>query len=199
MQHTHTQPLTSTSLPEDASIKSQAKMPEITHPEDSAWDVFYNFAQHSPPTIASQSNIDTAQQQMAGSLLHLLLVTDTKGQILGMVGSDDVIGEKPIRLTHEKKISRNDITVNMVMIPKNQVVCFKKSEVKFAKVWEVLESLRHLQQHHALVLDDEKDPQQPAVIGFFSAIYIGKLLDTNVTTDISIAHSISELSDVRKE
>ena len=198
MRYTHKQPLPTCQLMPRAVLVNSKSFPEITHPEDLALDVMVDFRQQTPPTISHKANIDSAQQHMSGVALHVLLVTDTTGDITGLICSEDLIGDKPVRITQEKRISRQDILVDMVMLPKNQVVCFKLSDLKFAKVWEVLETLRHLQQHNALILDDEDDSDTPVIIGLFSSIQIGKLLDSNVTTDISIAHSISELKDHRK-
>jgi len=124
MQHTHKQPLPICRLSENASLVGKSSFPEITHPEDLALDVMVDFRQHAPPTISHNANIDSAKQRMSGVSLHVLLVTDVTGDVVGLVGSEDLIGDKPVRITQEKRIARQDIARGLSRRLPTRTRCF---------------------------------------------------------------------------
>ncbi len=64
--------------------------------------------------------------------------------------------------------------------------------MKQAKIGHIVATLQAVHQHYALVVEDAGDGKQ-TVRGFFSLHQISKQLGTDVTFDLSEAHSFYEL------
>ena len=124
---------------------------------------------------------------------HLLLVIDQERAVIGMITTEDILGEKPLKVSQQRFIKHTEVLVRMVMTPQNKIPVIDTAELQFAKVGDVIETLHHLKQHDALVIENDADTGKQIVRGLFSLSQISKQLSEDVTFDLSQAQSILEM------
>jgi len=147
----------------------------------------------SPPiTIQQTALITEAMIEMRACGVHLLLVTNKQNQVVGLISSEDLLGNKPIQTAHEKGFSRNEIRVEMVMTPQKQVLTLNFEDLKYAKVGHIIKTLNENRQHYALVVKLQADDNQK-IKGLFSLSQISKQIGTDLTRDKLIAENLAEL------
>lgn len=155
------------------------ELPEVVHIDDPALMVMIDFKQSKPPLISPDAAIDHALNEMKISGVHLMLVINKQEQIIGLISSEDILGEKPITLIQERRISRPEILVKMVMIPANQIIAFDMDDLRHARVGNVVNTLQQMRHHNALVLKTN-EKGQTLVRGLFSTSQISKQLHMDI-------------------
>lgn len=176
-------------------LRSQI-LPELVHLEDPAFSVMSDFSQSTPITIDPDEPMDEALNEMKVKGVHLLLVVNSEKDIIGLISSEDLLGEKPIKIIQENRISRSQILVKMIMEPINKIAAFDIEAVEHARVGNIVQTLQSLRTHYALVVQtDEKGIQ--IIRGLFNTSQISKQLHTNIANSISKAQSLSELQKRR--
>ncbi len=159
------------SLIEGATFVRPPSLPRVIRLDDAALDVMTDFNQVPPLTVRPDTAIDSALETMKVAGVRLLLVVDAADQILGLITSYDVQGERPIELASETRVARSEIRVTMVMTPRAAIDVLPIGTVRRIKVGHVVETLRHFERQHLLVVDAEQ-----RVCGLFSMSQIRKQL-----------------------
>ncbi|RRQ22439.1 CBS domain-containing protein [Thiohalobacter thiocyanaticus] len=126
-------------------------------------------------TIEPQVSIEWALGRMIDAGVRLLLVINADNQILGLITSHDIQGEKPLRLEHELGVRYAEIRVRDVMTPLELLDVIPVQDVLNATVGQVVSTLRQSGRHHALVTDALPTGQE-AIRGIFSTTTISRQL-----------------------
>ena len=165
------------------------ELPELIHITDSAITTFVDFKYHIPPFIAAEKSLDDAKIEMDIFHLPLLLVIDNPSDknVIGIISSDDILGEKPVKLSQEKRVPRSEIEVGMLMTPIDHTMTVEYEDLLHAKVGHIIQTLRHIKQHLLFALDNTK------IRGFFAASIISRQLSMDISQVMSEAQSIAEL------
>ncbi|HSH29632.1 MAG TPA: hypothetical protein VK971_06975 [Thiohalobacter sp.] len=122
-------------------------------------------------TIEPQVSIEWGLGRMIDAGVRLLLVINQDRQILGLITSHDIQGEKPLRLEHELGLKYAEIRVRDVMTPVELLDVIPIQDVLQANVGHVVSTLRLTGRHHALVTDTLPQGRE-AIRGIFSATTI---------------------------
>lgn len=146
-------------------------------------------------TIEPGVSIDWALSRMKTVGVRLLFVVGVDKEVLGLITSTDIQGEKPMRLHKELGVRREEIVVRDIMTPRDELETLSIDDVLRASVGDVVATLCSVGRRHALVLDDEPRYGQPAIRGIFSASQIGKQLGYPVETP-EIATTFAEVEMV---
>jgi hypothetical protein len=187
------QPLTSISL-----ARSTACM--LAHPaanpvtlDSPALEVMTDLTRVAAVTIEPSAPIAAANDYMIARAVRSLFVTGPDSQLLGLVTATDILGERPVRVSHSHGIKRSEVLVADVMTPLASVVAMRMEDVRAAKVGHVVASLKQAGRHHELVADTSADGR--AVIrGIFSASQIARQL--GVPLQISeLARTFAEIEE----
>jgi CBS-domain-containing membrane protein len=168
-------------------------LPEVTHIQDTALSVMVNFKYHTPPVISAHQSLEEAQVEMRIYYLPVLIVTDSERNIIGVVTSEDILGEKPVKISHEKRIPRSEIEVEMVMMPVRHSVFLEIEDLTHMRVGHIIQTFRETKQHVLLVVKTDPDTQVKKLSGLFSASLISRQLDKDLMQVLSEAQSIAEL------
>jgi CBS-domain-containing membrane protein len=166
---------------------------EILKPDSPATAVMTNFKVVHPITTRPEVAIDVALMEMKTAGVRLLFVMNDAGQIIGLVTAKDIMGERPIQITQQMRVSRADITVAAVMTPQPDICALDAQAVRDARVGDIIETLTAQERQHALVVETDKATQSQRVIGMFSTSQISKLLGYNVTPEVRPARSLAAL------
>src|SRR3990167_3546219 len=154
-------------------------MPELVHMEDPAINVMVDFKLAKAFTIHLHEAIDHALNEMKINGVHMLLVIDGE-KLVGLVSTEDILGEKPIMMTHERRIPRERICVETVMTPVTDIIVFDIESLKHAKIGNIIQTLKSKNQHYALVVRNINHDEQ-WIRGLFSSSLINKKLHRNIS------------------
>ncbi len=153
--------------------------PSVTPPVNAstpAVEVMTDLRRIAVVTIAFDSLIEDANQKMIAHGVRTLMVIDDQRHVIGIVTSTDILGEKPMQITHARGIHHAEILVHDVMTPANRLEVIDLQAVLTARVGDVLETLKRSRRQHALVVDQAPGGRQ-MVRGIFSATQIARQLE----------------------
>ncbi|HEX4857630.1 MAG TPA: CBS domain-containing protein [Usitatibacteraceae bacterium] len=127
-------------------------------------------------TAGSGLDVETATQKMIARGVRSLLVIDGANDVIGIVTSRDLIGERPQRIMHERHINFGELRVQDVMTPAAEIEVLPLTEVLHARVGDIIETLKHSGRQHALVVEQDSANGKPMIRGIFSASQIARQL-----------------------
>jgi len=159
--------------------------------EDPALEVMTDLEQVAAVTIDPEASIEHAMRVMVRRNVRLLLVVNVDNEIVGLITSTDLLGEKPFLHLREQGGRRADIQVRDLMTPHERLEAIRMRDVRGAKVGHVLETLKASRRQHALVVDSDAQGN-PMVRGIFSASQLSRQLGQTVQTGM-VAHTFAEI------
>lgn len=162
---------------------------------DPAVRVMTDFSRVVPITVEPIVSIDLALRKMKDSGVRLLLVTDPRDNISGIITSYDIQGEKPIKMSEESRIHHTKITVEKIMTPLEQMPAFDYAFVLQSLVRHVIATMKALERQHALVVENPDRAQR--IRGMFSTSQIGKMLGTKIYEPLHASHSLAAMQQDR--
>lgn len=133
-------------------------------------------------TIDLEAPVDAANRFMIRRGVRLLLVSDDERQVLGLITSNDVLGEKPVQFALERGIKRQEIRVRDIMTPGERLEVLRYADLMHAEVGHVVATLQQAGRQHALVIDMGADGNTPTVRGIYSTSHIARQLGVAIHT-----------------
>lgn len=186
-----------TTIPADDAALPAHTLPELVHMEDPALSIMIDF-EHTPAHIISPNQtMDDALNEMKVTHAHLLLVTDDQDHLQGILSSQDVLGEKPIKILQERRIPRDKLLVKFLMVPVQSIIAIDFNTLNEARVGHIVKTLNDHKQHYALVMAQHENGK-PFIRGMFTTAQISKQLHMNFDEAIGQAGSLSELQKRHK-
>ena len=156
------------------------QVPDIVHLDDPASSVLFDFRLTPPRLINQNESMDNALTEMKNRGLHILLVADDKEHVVGIITTEDLLGEKPIKIMQENRFERSKIQVHMLMDPLADLVAVDSDRVQTAKVGNIIHTLKTLSQHYALVVQQDESDGVLTLVGLFSSSHICRQLYADV-------------------
>jgi len=153
-------------------------LPELVLPEDAAQAVMIDFTKTPPQTIHADDTMDKAILELEVTDSHFLLVTDQKGYLEGIVSAQDVFGEKPILISQQRRLRRDQILVRMVMTGLEEIIELDEVVLKHARVGHIAKTLSEHHKRYALVVKPEGDHHK--ILGVFTQTQLSKQLHTEI-------------------
>jgi CBS domain-containing protein len=173
----------------------QALPPKVTL-EDPALAVMTDFQKVTAFTIDPDVSVDSAARVMRRRNVHLLLVVDVENHVLGIITSNDFIGEKTLQCISARGISRADALVRDIMTPEHRLEVIGMDDVLHAHVGHVVATLKATGRRHAAVVDADASGRQ-ILRGLFAASQLARQLGEPVET-MEIAQNFAEISAALK-
>jgi CBS domain-containing protein len=124
--------------------------------------------------------------------VHLLLVVDVENHVLGIITSNDFVGEKTLQCISARGISRADALVRDIMTPESRLEVISMDDVLHAHVGHVVATLKATGRRHAAVVDEDASGHQ-VLRGLFSASQLAIQLGEPVET-MEVARNFAEIS-----
>ncbi|MBI5910970.1 MAG: CBS domain-containing protein [Betaproteobacteria bacterium] len=143
-------------------------------------------------TIDPEAPVDAANRFMIRRGVRLLLVSDDERRVLGLITSNEVLGEKPVQFALERGIKRQEIRVRDIMIPCGRLEVLHYADLIHAEVGHIVATLQHSGRQHALVADMGGDGKTQTVRGIFSASQIARQLGVAIQTT-ELAQTFAEI------
>jgi predicted transcriptional regulator len=143
--------------------------------DDSAISVMNDHRIEKAPTSNLKTSLDAASKKMANEKSSLLLVENNDGQIVGLISSADISGEKPIQFINDTKKKRDEIKIGHLMTSINDMPVLNIQDVLKAKIGDVLHTLNEIGSEYILVTTQEEN--ETRIRGIFSARNIARSLN----------------------
>jgi len=159
--------------------------------EDPALSVMTDFTQVSAHNISPLETIEAARVKMIHYGVRMLFVVDSRNQILGLITSTDLTGEKPMLIIQTQGVQHTDVLVKDIMTPRDRLEVLCMDDVGKAKVGQVVSTLQKHGRQHALVAERRNDHSQ-GLRGMFSATQISRQLGTPLHPSL-VAQTFAEL------
>jgi len=175
---------------ETALDRPRQEMAESVSLSEPAMAVVTDLSKVSAMTINPCASMDNASERMIASNVRLLFVTDQYYNVMGLVTSRDLMGDRAIQYMQEHGGKREDIMVRDIMTPRHKIEVLTMEDVKQARVGDIVETLRRLGRQHALVMAD--DDNGPRIAGVISTTQVGN----QIGEEISVAGVASTIADL---
>lgn len=146
-------------------------------------------------TVEANISIDAALQRMKSVGVRLLFVVNDNKEILGLITSTDILGEKPLKFHNELHQRYEEILVRDIMTPQSRLEVLNMEDVLRATVRDIVATLQYSGRRHALVLDHHDSTGKPAIRGIFSLAQIGRQLGQVIeTTEVATTFAEVEMA-----
>ena len=165
--------------------------------DDNALSVMTDLENASAITVQGITPIDQALEHMIQSGVRLLFVLDIASRVIGLITSHDIQGEKPIRYlqsldcTH-RNCGRDDVRVIDIMEPMDKLKNLDFEKVRNATVGNIVATFRRAGRKHLVVVDHNRDQDEPTIRGIFSATQLERQLGMTLVAT-STTHSFADL------
>jgi len=143
--------------------------------------VMTDLSQVTAETVSANLAVDNAEEKMIASGVRLLFVTNPLNQVIGIVTSKDLSGERILRLISDSKSARKDLIVRDIMTPQHKVEVLEMGDVATARVGDIVATLKRMGRQHALVIDRDHDGGQ-TIRGMLSTSQISRQLGQAIDT-----------------
>lgn len=169
--------------------------PQPVNVDSPALEVMTDLKMVAAATIDAATHIDVANQAMIVRGVRSLLVVDTRGDVVGLVTARDILGERPLQVVRQRGVKHEDIRVQDIMTPREDIEVLHISDVLRADVGNVVETLKYSGRQHALVVDFDPVGGRQMVRGIFSASQIARQLGIPLHTT-EVARTFAEIEAV---
>jgi len=143
--------------------------------DDSAISVMTDHRLEKAPMCSTKTSLDNATKLMAKEKSSMLFVKNEEDQIVGLIASADISGEKPIQFIKETKKKRDEIKVGHLMTPVEIMPVLDIQDVLSSKIGDVLHTLNDIGSEYILVTTQSEDGI--SIRGVFSARKIARSLN----------------------
>jgi len=185
-------PLSAHRLENGARYHQPGEDPERVRIDSPALAVMTDLRQIPAATIDLEAPLDAASRFMIRRGVRLLLVTDDDRQVLGLITSNEVSGEKAVQFALERGIKRQEIRVRDIMPPRERLEVLLYADLVHAEVGHIVATLKHAGRQHALVTDLSGNGKVQAVRGIFSTSQIARQLGIAIHTT-QVAQTFAEI------
>lgn len=161
-------------------FRPKQSLPDQVTTDDPALSVMTDLSLVTAYATELATPLSKALEIMVKRGVRLLLVQNADRQIIGLITSRDIEGEKPDRILTKAGGAWEDLLVADIMTLKPKLEALLMEDVATARVGDIIATLRQVNRQHAMVLDIDPATGQPAVRGLFSLSQIGLLLGLNI-------------------
>lgn len=161
-------------------FRPRQSLPERVTAADPALMAMTDLSQVTAYTTELTTPLSKAQDLMIKRGVRLLLVNNANHQVIGLITSRDIEGEKPARILARAGGAWEDLLVADIMTFQPKLGVLLMEEVANARVGDIIATLRQADRQHALVVDTDPDTGKPAVRGLFSLSQIGLQLGLDI-------------------
>src|SRR5574343_939045 len=184
-----------TALEKGAGFHLPTSQADIVTPDSPAIEVMTDLKQIVAATVGADVLLSHANHLMISRGVRSLIVTNGKGDVVGLLTATDVLGEKPMQCVQKNGIKHDEISVKDVMTKQEEIEVLTLKQVMQAKVIDIIETLKAHNRNHALVVDTDPLSNRQMVRGIFSASQIARQL--GVATQIhAVAKTFAQIEAV---
>ena len=147
--------------------------------DDAAFSMMTDFSHTRPFATTANASIDEINTKMIACGVRLLFVAERDEVLLGLVTYNDIFGEKPLQYIKEHGGKREEIIVIDIMTPMNRLESLQLSDIRRARVGDIVETMKTSGRQHILVSEEQPDGSQ-TISGMFSSTQIEQQLKIKI-------------------
>lgn len=110
--------------------------------------------------------------------VRLKIIVDRQKNLLGLLSVHDINSQEVMKRISAGR-DRENMTVEGFMHSKSEIRALLYSEIKRARVQDIVNALKHSGQHHCLVVDEDNQ----SIRGLFSVSDISRKLNCPISID----------------
>jgi len=167
-------------------------LPDHVSLDSPAMDVMTDLRQITAESIPANVSVDDSEEKMIASGIRLLFVTNQLNQVIGIVTSKDLSGERILSLINDSQTARKDLIVRDIMTPQHKIEVLEMGDVATSRVGDIVATLKRMGRQHALVVDHDAAGQQ-YIRGLLSTSQIGLQLGESIDTT-EVAGNFADLT-----
>lgn len=146
---------------------------------------------HAPCVMADHlDDLDSTLHTMVRAHVHMAFVTGVDEQVVGMITTDDLQGERPMQRAQADHVRFDELTLEQLMTPVSQWRVLSSAQLAHARVGDVVSTLREHGLRYLLVVDP--GTPRPVLRGVYSARRLETALGLDLRSDLH-ARSFAEL------
>lgn len=134
-------------------LRPACELPERVELTQPALDVMTDFRRMTAFTANPDDTLEQAEARMKRRGVRLLFVMENDEQVVGVVTSTDLYGEKPMQIVQGHGIHRDEVRVADIMTPVDRIEAIDFDDLAHATVGHVLATLKSSGRQHALVFE----------------------------------------------
>jgi CBS domain-containing protein len=161
--------------------RPRQNLPARVSLDSPAIDVMTDLSRVAAEAIPANVSVDYAEARMIASGVRLLFVTNQNNEVLGIITSRDLSGERIVRFITDSHSTRKDLIVRDIMTPQLRVEVLEMNDVATARVGDIVATLKRMGRQHALVVDRDAGGRQ-SIRGVLSTSQIGRQLGESIDT-----------------
>lgn len=127
-------------------------------------------------TVSANLDIETAMQKMMARGVRSLLVIDIHEDVIGIITSRDLLGDRPAAAMQARGIGMSQLQVRDIMTGGEHIEVLHLNDVLHARVGDIVATLKNSGRQHALVMEEESFSGKTLICGIFSASQIAHQL-----------------------
>lgn len=160
-------------------------LPDAVTLDSPAIDVMTDLSLTTAESVSANAGVEDAEEKMIASGIRLLFVTNPMNQVIGIITSKDLSGERILAQIGDSKTARSELTVRDIMTAQHKIDILEMADVATARVGDIVATLKRMGRQHALVVDRDRDNRQ-TIRGLLSTTQIGRQLGQAIdTTDVA--------------
>jgi len=168
-------------------------MPDQVSLGSPAMDVMTDLRLVTAEVVSANIAVDDAEEKMIASGVRLLFVCNQLNQVIGIVTSKDLSGERILSHINDSQTARKDLIVRDIMTPQHKIEVLEMGDVATARVGDIVATLKRMGRQHALVVDHAADGKQ-SIRGLLSTTQISQQLGEPIDT----AHVAGNFADLTR-
>jgi len=184
-------PLAHKTLPPEGCFVMNSFTPKRVSATSPAIDVMTDLSKVPLATIRPDVNIQDAHQALISRGVRMLIVTDERQRILGLITANDILSEKPVMAAQKSGVKRSSLLVSDVMTAEQELETLHLRDIEKAQVGDIVATLKEVARAHALVVNDGPDGSQ-RLVGVFSATQIARQMGVQIQTH-EMARTFAEI------
>lgn len=174
-----------------AVVVARPAPPKSVTPDSPAQDVMTDLRHTHSALIEPQTSMEAAHAYMVQRGVRMLLVVSAEKNLVGIITATDILGEKPLRFSQERRVKHNEILVSDIMTSLDKLAAISLADVSHAKVGEIIASLGESGRQHTLVMNALADGNSE-ICGIFSITQIERQLGMTIPST-GVATTFAEL------
>lgn len=155
-------------------------------------DVMTDLTEVRAATVDPKTTLDAAEQMMIHQGVRLLFVVHSFPCVEGLVTSSDLLGEKPLRLVHQRNVRHEDLCVADVMTGLSLLDAIEYRDLKDASVARVVATFRKFGRKHLLVVEGASEQNAARIRGVLSLTQLERQLGCSISSG-EIASTFAEI------
>ncbi|RLA08547.1 MAG: hypothetical protein DRQ51_01855 [Gammaproteobacteria bacterium] len=161
--------------------------------ESPAIDIMTDFKLINPISVVENISLEDARLRMKAVKVRLMVVVDISSNIVGIVTSVDLFGEKPVQLSQQERIGFSELKVRQIMTKTINITAIDISEIKKANVGDIIATLEPLHRHHTLITQSDNNTNEQFLRGIISTTQIARQLGLDPKKIMSRATSLQKI------